>query len=256
MINHEIKGSISTITLDNSRNHNAFSGLLIKDFTNMLEVINKNEEIRVVVLRASGQNFSSGADLNWMKSMVNSSEQVNEKDALLLAELLDKLNTLSKPTVALVQGRTYGGALGLLACCDIVISESSAQFCFSEVKLGLIPATIAPYVIQCIGSSAATRYFITAETFDTATAEQLRLVHICCDEGKLADAAEQVIECIQNNGPQAITAVKQLTQKIDAINPTLKQETAKILASIRVSPEGQEGIKAFLEKRNPTWKEQ
>ena len=256
MINHEIKGSISTITLDNHRNHNAFSDLLIKDFTNILELINKNEKIRAVILKASGQNFSSGADLNWMQSMANSSEQVNEKDALLLAELLDKLNTLSKPTVALVQGRTYGGALGLLACCDIVIAESCAQFCFSEVKLGLIPATIAPYVIQCIGSSAATRYFITAEMFDAATAEQLRLVHICCDKGNLESTAEKIIQSIQNNGPCAITAVKQLTQKIDAINPALKQETAKLLASIRVSDEGQEGINAFLEKRNPAWKEQ
>lgn len=253
MINHEIKVNISYITLDNPRNYNAFSDLLIKDFIKILKDIDRNEEIRIVILKASGQNFSSGADLNWMQSMAQSSKDVNQKDALLLATLLNKLNTLSKPTIALVQGRTFGGALGLLACCDTVIAENNAQFCFSEVKLGLIPATIAPYIIQCIGSSATRHYFITAESFDAKTAQQLGLVHQLCAENELTHAAEKVIQRIQKNGPKSISATKQLIHRIDPINPALMQETAELLASIRASKEGQEGIAAFLQKRPPSW---
>jgi len=256
MINHEIKVNISTITLDNARNYNAFSDKLIKDFINILKDIDKNKETRIVVLKASGQHFSSGADLNWMQSMAQATKDVNRGDALLLAELLDRLNKLDKPVIALVQGKSFGGALGLLACCDIVIAETNAQFCFSEVKLGLTPATIAPYVMQCIGTSAARRYFITAESFDAQKAEQLGLVHHLCDEGQLADTAEQIIQRIQKNGPAAISAVKQLIHRIDPIDPSLIEETAEILATIRVSDEGQEGINAFLQKRSPDWRDE
>ena len=253
MINHEIKENIATITLDNPRICNAFSDKLIKDFIKILEDIDKNEEVRIVILKASGQHFSSGADLNWLESMTQSPKDGNQKDALLLAILLNKLNALTKPTIALVQGNTFGGALGLLACCDFVIAEADAKFCFSEVKLGLIPATIAPYVIHCIGSSAARRYFISADSFDANMAVQIGLVHILCGKGQLATSAESLVKRLQKNGPKAMSAAKQLVQRIVPIPSELINQTAELLATIRTSPEGQEGIKAFLEKRDASW---
>ncbi len=253
MINHEIKVNTSYITLDNPRNYNAFSDRLIKDFINIVKEIEKNGKIRAVILKASGQNFSSGADLKWMASMAESSKDVNQKDALLLAELLNKLNRLSKPVIALVQGKTFGGALGLLACCDIVIAETNAQFCFSEVKLGLTPATIAPYVLHCIGSSATRCYFLSAKSFDANKAEELGLVHFVCDEGELEEAGEKMLERLSKNGPKALSATKAFLHRIGPIDPALINETAMLLAKIRVSKEGQEGLKAFLEKRKANW---
>lgn len=247
-----VEGKISTITLNNPTNHNAFDADLIKDFIEILESIENNDEIFLVILKAAGQNFSAGANLNWMKGLIGASEQDNQMDAMLLAKLLTQLNNLTKPVIASVQGKVLGGGNGLLACCDIVIAEPNAQFCFSEVKLGLIPATIAPYVVRNIGFSYAKRYFIAGDFMDANTAQQIGLIHVIT-ESSLEETVAKWAARILKNGPHALTCVKQQLNSLVSIDATVMTETANLLAAVRTSDEAQEGIKAFLEKRPPKW---
>jgi methylglutaconyl-CoA hydratase len=253
MINHKLKNGISEITLDNPRNHNAFSDLLIKEFNKVLEETDNNKDSNFIVIKASGVNFSSGADLNWMRSMAKNSKAVNKKEALLLANFLYRLNSLSKPVIALVQGQVFGGAIGVLACCDIVIAERDAQFCFSEVKLGLIPATIAPYILQAIGHSVTRQLFITAEPFDAQAAQQYGLIHKICPEGELEATANTLLEHLRKNGPNAMATVKSLLNELQPIDKKWINTTSQRLADTRVSDEAQEGMQAFFDKRPPAW---
>lgn len=244
---------IAHIILSNPEKHNAFDEHLIENLLQTLAEIEKDDMIRVVILSAEGSSFSAGADLNWMKKMSASSEEENLNDAMKLAKLMQKLNTLNKPTIALIQGNAFGGALGLIACCDIALAAPHALFCFSEVKLGLIPAVISPYVIAAIGERMARRYFLSAERFSAQAALNMELIHII--SGDLMTDGLNLAKQMANNSPCALKQIKALTLQITQkpIDEEIIQKTAKAIANARVSSEGQEGLTAFLEKRSPAW---
>lgn len=248
--------SIVTITLNQPDKHNAFDDKLIRELLAQLKEIALSPQVRIVILQAKGKSFSAGADLNWMQRMVNYTEQQNVVDALQLSDLMENLYQLPQITLALIQGPTYGGGVGLVACCDIAIGCKQAKFCFSEVKLGLIPAVISPYVIAAIGARATRRYFFSAETFSAQQALQLGLISEIVDIGNLQEHGRALAQTILNNAPQALLSSKQLITKYShsKMNPDLKQALARLIAQIRVSEEGQTGIRAFLAKKKPIWK--
>lgn len=244
------------IILHAPEKHNAFDEQLIENLTQTLNNIEQDNSIRVVLLSAEGPSFSAGADLNWMKKMAAYSEEENFQDAMKLARLMQTLNNLNKPTIALVQGNAFGGALGLIACCDIALSVPHAFFCFSEVKLGLIPAVISPYAIAAIGERMARRYFLTAERFSAEEALRINLIHSISDN--LLQDGLALAKQITQNSPSALQHSKTLTRKItqSTLNEDLIRATAEAIAQARVSTEGQEGLNAFLEKRAPDWSTQ
>jgi len=246
---------IATITLDRPEVHNAFDDHLIAELMHRLREADHNAAVRAVVLAARGKSFSAGADLNWMKRVARYSEAENIRDAVALASLMRTLDAMSKPTVARVQGAAYGGGVGLVACCDIALAGMAATFSLSEVRLGLIPAVISPYVIAAIGSRNARRYFLTAERFDAREALRIGLVHGAVDDADLDGAVERILAELVRGGPKAIAAAKDLIAHVSdrRIDQALAEETAARIANIRVSPEGQEGIAAFLDKRPPNW---
>lgn len=240
------------IILNNPEKHNAFDEQLIDDLLEALKEVEDDNSVRVVLLSAEGPSFSAGADLSWMKKMAAYTEDENFQDAMKLARLMQTLNQLSKPTIALIQGNAFGGALGLIACCDIALSVPQAFFCFSEVKLGLIPAVISPYAIAAMGERAARRYFLTAERFSAEDALKSGLIHAISNN--LLEDGLSLAKQIAQNGPCAIHKIKILTQKVSsAISEEVIKCTAQAIAEIRVSSEGQEGLSAFLEKRKPNW---
>ena len=248
---------VATVTFDNGAKHNAFDDTIIKTLTDIFNDIAKRDDIKVMVLAANGKSFSAGADLGWMKRMAGYSYEDNLKDAHKLADMLKVLNFLPQATIAKIQGAAFGGAVGLASCCDIVIASNKASFCLSEVKLGLIPATISPYVVNAIGLKASRRYFQTAERFLADKAMQIGLVDEVVDAEELTPAVEKMINTLLSNSPQAMRQAKQLAfdvayQKIDE---QLLSDTSARIASIRVSNEGQEGLSAFFEKRSPAWQQ-
>lgn len=250
------KQGTARITLTRAEVHNAFNEALIAELTAALDGAAQDPRVRIVVLAAQGPSFSAGADLNWMKAMAGYSRAENFEDARRLARLMRTLNGLPKPTVALVQGAAYGGGVGLVACCDVVIAAEEAKFSLSEVKLGLIPAVISPYVVAAIGESAARRYFLTAESFSAWEAQRLGLVHEVVERSALDVRARQVIDALLQGGPVAQRAAKDLVFAVAArpVDETLVEETAARIAEIRASEEAREGVAAFLEKRKPTWR--
>lgn len=247
---------IAELILNRPEIHNAFDDQIISALIDCLEKVEADSNIRALVLRSNGKNFSAGADLAWMKRMAKNSHQENLEDAAQLANLMQQLNQLSKPSIALIQGATYGGAVGLAACCDIVIASEDAKFCLSEVRIGLIPAVISPYVIRAIGEQQARRYFLTAEAFSASKAKEFGLVHeITASVEDLEQSCKRITDMLQLNSPQGMKAAKDLIFAVSQqqIYPSLIQDTAKRIADIRVSDEGQEGLTAFLEKRQPNW---
>lgn len=255
VITHIDSRGIARVTLNNPGKHNAFDDQMILQLTDAFNTIAANPSVRVMLLTSEGKSFSAGADLQWMKRMASYSYQQNLNDAQALAKMLSVLYKMPKPTIARVQGAAFGGAVGLISCCDIAVASSNASFALSEVKIGLIPATISPYVIAAIGERHAKRYFMTAERFDTNTAQQINLVHEVVDELVLDAKVEQLISTLLNNGPEAVTAAKQLVLSISGktIDPPLIEHTCEVIAGIRVSTQGQEGLTAFLDKRKPNW---
>lgn len=246
---------VARITLTRTEVHNAFNDELIAEMTTALRGLEEDERVRVVVLAAEGKSFSAGADLNWMRSMAGYGEAENLSDAEALAELLRTLNFLTKPTVALVQGPAFGGGVGLVSACDIAIASEEASFALTEVKLGLIPSVISPYVVAAIGQRAARRYLLTAEKFSAETAYYLGLVHRVVSPHALEGAGDELVEALLKNGPQAVAECKDLIFAV-ADRPATTEvigDTARRIARVRVSPEGQEGLTAFLEKRKPNW---
>jgi len=246
---------VATLTLNRPEIHNAFDDLVISRFIELLDEIENNDGIRVVVLRSTGKSFSAGADLNWMRRMAANTYEENLEDASRLALLMKKLNFLPRPTIALVQGAAFGGAVGLVACCDIAIASERAKFSFSEVKIGITPATISPYVVAAIGERAARRYFQTAERFDSAEAFRLGLVQRVVPHDELDGAHIDLIDAILTNSPAAVKAAKDLVFRVSRgkIDVEMIEDTSRRIAKIRVSDEGQEGLKSFLEKRKPNW---
>ncbi|RED52549.1 enoyl-CoA hydratase/isomerase family protein [Aestuariispira insulae] len=249
-------GAVGRITLSNPDKHNAFDDELIKGLTGAFTLLGNDEEVRVVVLAADGKSFSAGADLNWMKRMAGYDRAENLEDSRALAQLMKVINFLPKPVIGLVQGAAYGGGVGLVACCDIVIASDRASFCLSETKLGLIPAVISPYVVSAIGAQAARRYFLTAERFDAVTAHRLGLIHEMVTGDALELKGEEIIRALLAAGPNAVGAAKDLIFAVDRpISAEVIEDTANRIADIRASDEGKEGLSAFLEKRKPAWVE-
>lgn len=247
---------VATLTLNRADKHNAFDEHVIAELSGMLADIAGNDAIRVLVLRAAGKSFCAGADADWMRRMASYDHAANLVDAGALAELLRRLDTLPQPTIACVQGAALGGGAGLVCCCDMAVAATSATFAFSEVRLGLIPGTISPYVVRAMGRQAARRYFLTAERFDATTAHQLGLVSEVVEPAALDVSVERLTQALLDGGPQAVRAAKQLIndvadQKIDA---ELMAMTSQRIAHIRATPEAQEGLSAFLNKRPPAWK--
>lgn len=246
---------VATVCLNREEKHNAFDDQIIEELTAVFTQIDADDAIRVMVLSANGRSFSAGADVTWMQRMADYSREDNLRDSMALATMLRTLNSLSKPTIARVQGAAYGGAVGLVSCCDIAVGSPRARFCLSEVKIGLLPATISPYVIAAIGQRAASRYFLTAEVFDAEQALAMGMLHKVVDEDTLDNAVEEMVAALLHNSPQAIAASKQLIHDVAGmeINDDLVQMTSERIADIRVSEEGQEGLSAFLQKRPPAW---
>lgn len=247
--------SIACITLNRPDVHNAINDVLIKELSDILDKLAQDNSIRVVLLTGNGKSFCAGADIQWMQRTADFNEMDNIKDANTLAELMQRLYFLNKPTIALVNGAAIGGGVGLAACCDIAIAVDTAKFCLSEVKIGLIPSVISPFVIAAMGKRQAQRYFLTAETFDAIQAQQMQLIHHICTAENLAAEGLRFTNLLINNGPVAVAEAKKLIQDVtyQSIDNTLMTQTAKSIARLRTSAEGREGIQAFLNKRSPNW---
>ncbi|TDK61929.1 enoyl-CoA hydratase/isomerase family protein [Sapientia aquatica] len=251
----EIAHGAATVTLNRPDVRNAFNETVIAELNNVFLELGQDEQVRAIVLAANGPAFCAGADLNWMKKMANYTPEQNLEDAQQLAEMLYQIYSCAKPVIAKVQGDCYAGGMGLVAACDIAVTVDSANFCLSEVKLGLIPATISPYVIKAMGPNAARRYFITAERFSAQEAHRIGFVHESVPAENLDQTVAQIVNAIVNNGPNAVIAAKWLVEDVTGaeIEEDLLTYTAECIADIRSSPEGKEGVASFLEKRKPNW---
>ncbi len=250
-----LQHGVAVVTLNRPDLHNAFNETLIAELTELLNVLDTDDDVRVVVLAGSGKSFCAGADLNWMKKMASYGPAENLADAQALALMLRTLSGLSKPTVARVHGAAYGGGVGLTACCDIAIAAIEASFALSEAKLGLIPATISPYVIEAIGARQARRYFLTGERFDAAEAFRIGLVHDIVPITELDDRVNDVLGKLLLAGPRAQMECKALIRGVAhrPIDAAVIGGTAEHIAAVRASTEGKEGVAAFLDKRAASW---
>jgi methylglutaconyl-CoA hydratase len=250
-----VDGYVARVTLDRPDVRNAFDEATIVELTAAFRALADDSSVRVIILAANGPAFCAGADLNWMKRMAAYSDAENRADALGLATMLNTIYACDKPVIAQVQGDAYAGGMGLVAVADIAISAESAHFCLSEAKLGLMPATIAPYVIRAIGARASHRYFVTAERFDAAEALRIGLVHQVVAADALAATVDAVAAAIVANSPNAVRECKQLVVDLAGkpIDESLISDTADRIARIRASDEGREGVRSFLEKSKPSW---
>jgi methylglutaconyl-CoA hydratase len=251
----EVDGAVARLILARPEKHNAFDDAVIAAFTEALESVGNDAAVRVVVVGGEGKSFSAGADLDWMRRMADYGEAENLADARALAVMLCTLNELPKPTIARVQGATFGGGVGLVACCDIAVASKAAIFCLSEARLGLTPSTISPYVVAAMGANNARRYFLTAERFDAAAAERMGLVHMVAAPERLDHAVDDLVAALLQNGPMAISECKQLIRRVanGPVDEAMIEDTAQHIARVRASAEGKEGVRAFLEKRPPAW---
>lgn len=252
----EVDGAVGILTLNKPERHNAFDDVLIAEITAGLRELEQNEQVRVVVLSATGKSFCAGADLDWMKRAAGYTPEESLADARRLAGLMATLNDLGKPTVARVHGPAYGGGVGLIAACDIAVATYDALFALTEVKLGIVPAVISPYVIAAIGERYSRRYMLSAERFSSAEAYRIGLLHeIAPGVEQLDESIGKILDSLLKNGPRAQSECKQLIRTVSgaAIDDTLREETVQRIARVRASPEGKEGLSAFLEKRKPAW---
>jgi methylglutaconyl-CoA hydratase len=251
------KRGVLTLCMNRPGVHNAFDADMIRELTGALQAADKDETVRIVVITGTGSCFSAGADLNWMRSLIEASQDENERDALRLAKLMRSLNYLSKPTIAKINGAAFGGGLGLIAACDITVAVDNARFGLTEARLGLAPAVISPYVIRRIGETYARRYFLSAERFDSQRAYDIGLIQQVVAAEQLDEVIEDNIRQVLKSGPTAVAECKQLVFKIAGHNADSQKVTDKytagLIARLRVSGEGQEGLAAFLEKRKPGW---
>lgn len=252
---YAIDGSIATITLNRPEKRNAFNDSVIAELTQAFEQAGNEPLVRVVRLCANGAAFCAGADLGWMRAMADYSHDENLADAKNLAHMLDTIYHCPKPTIAVIQGDVYAGGMGLVAACDVALCVPSAKFCLSEVRLGLMPATIAPYVIRAMGIRAAHRYFLSAEIFEAHTAKALGFVHELCEHDLLDQTSLSLAQTIAKNSPMATTACKELLHRCAFVplDKALMDYTTQGIADIRASKDGKEGVQAFLQKRAPVW---
>lgn len=248
-------GGVTTVTINRPEVRNAFNDEVITEMTAVVHELGKRPEVRCIVLAGNGPAFCAGGDLNWMKSIAGYTREQNLQDASGLARMLEVLDTCPQPTVARVHGDAYAGGMGLVAACDIAIAADTVQFCLSEVRLGLIPATISPYVVRAMGARAAHRWFLTAERFSAAEAHRIGLVHEAVPADQLDAKVGEITQALVNAGPEAVKKCKQLVHDVAGreITSGLIRRTVEGIADIRVSDEGREGVRAFLEKRKPNW---
>lgn len=254
---HTEANGVATLWLNRPEKNNAFNAGMIRELILALDAIKADRSIRFLLLRGRGKHFCAGADLAWMQQSAAMDYNANLDDARELAELMHALYHLKVPTLAVVQGAAFGGALGLISCCDMAIGARDAQFSLSEVRIGLAPAVISPFVVQAIGERAARRYALTAERFDGERAQQLGLLAECYAPEHLESELGNWVANLLLNSPQAMQASKQLLQEVGSgvLTPALRRYTENAIARIRVSAEGQEGLQAFLAKRKPAWQE-
>lgn len=255
-ISYAVDGrGVATVTLARPDIHNAFDDTVVAALTEAFVQASEDSQVRALVLASTGKSFCAGGDLNWMRRMASYGYEENLRDSNLLAEMLRRLNTLSKPTIARVQGAAFGGGVGLVSCCDMAVAAPEAVFCLSEVKVGMIPATISPYVINAIGERASRRYFTTAELIRAEKARELGLVSEIADAEQLDEVIEGILDNVLRNGPRGVGVAKRLV--LDYANREITEEliadSSQRIAETRGSEEGQEGLTAFLEKRKPNW---
>ncbi|MDA5133880.1 MULTISPECIES: enoyl-CoA hydratase/isomerase family protein [Psychrobacter] len=245
----------ATVTLNRPEIRNAFNDEMITELTEVFNKLGTDNNVRVIVLAAAGKAFCAGADLNWMRAMADYSYKENLADADKLAQMLKTIYECPKPTIAAIQGDVYAGGMGLVAVCDVAIAVRIANFCLSEVRLGLAPATISPYVIKALGARASQRYFLSAEVFDAKKARQLGFIHERVSEESLDDAVAAFCDKVVKNSPDAVKTCKRLLHEVAGapITDELIADTVKGIADIRSSEQGKEGVQAFLQKRKPSW---
>jgi len=245
---------VVTVSLNRPDVHNAMSETLMKELTNCFKDLSNDASVRAIILTGKGKSFCAGADLNWMKSMANYSKEENIKDSRLLVSLYDSIYNCPKPVIGRINGHAFGGGLGLFAVCDIAIAVPNCKFAFSEVKLGIIPSVISTYIIRRISLSIMRRLFITGERFDCEYANEIGLVDFIASEEEIDEIISKYVEILCSSGPKAIIEVKKLIDKCEKMDvDSYKEHTVEKISELRVSEEGQEGIKAFLEKRKPKW---
>ncbi len=246
---------VATVTLNRPDMHNAMDEIMIRDLTRIFDMLGSDSSCRMALLKANGASFCAGADINWMMRTAQYSVEQNLAEAQSLSLMLKTLYEFPKPLVGLIHGATVGGGVGLAACCDIVVASDASSFRLSEVKLGIVPAVISPYVVRAIGVRASRRYFLTAEPFSASEAKNLGLVHELVPDRMMSAAAAKLIERLSAGGPKAQAAVKDMLRRVDdsALDDGLTDYTTELIARLRASPEGKEGLSAFLEKRNPKW---
>jgi methylglutaconyl-CoA hydratase len=255
-ITYSFKEKVATITLNRPEVHNAFNEVMIAELTEIFEEIPKDDQVRVVVLTGEGKSFSAGADLNWMKKMINYSYEQNLDDSLKLAELFYLMYSLPKPIIARVNGAAIGGGTGLVAVCDIAIASENAKFSLSEVKLGLVPACISPYVIRKVGEGRCREFFLTGERLTARRALEAGLVNLVAPLERLDQAVQEKAAQLISSGPNALAMCKELLKNVPGMDfEKAKTYTADMIARMRIGDEGQEGMNAFLEKRKPKWTE-
>lgn len=251
----QIKDRVAQITLDNPDKRNAFDDTIIASLTEAFEKAGNDDSVRVVVLQATGKHFSAGADLNWMRAMGKLDAQQNRDDALKLARLMQAIDQCPKPVIARVQGAAFGGALGLICAADMAVAADNARFCLSEVKLGIVPAVISPYVVRAMGARQANRFFMTAEVIPASKAVALGLAHEVVPESELDEAVNSLITALLSAGPRAQIEARNLIARVSdgSIDQSMLNDTADLIARLRTGEEGQEGLSAFLEKRTANW---
>jgi len=249
------EGKVATVTLNRPDVRNAFNETTIAEITQAFGELGAEEDLRAIVLAANGPAFCAGADLNWMKKMAGYTHAENHADALQLAQMLRTIYLCPKPVVAKVQGDCYAGGMGLVSACDIIVAVDQANFCLSEVKLGLIPATISPYVIKAMGENASRRYFLTAERFSAQEALRIGFAHEVVAADALDAKVAEIVKALVNNSPNAVQQAKVLVRDVvgQTVNDALLADTAERIAHIRASEQGREGVASFLEKRKPSW---
>lgn len=249
------KGAVARLRMNRPLVHNAFDAMLISALTGALDALGRDDSVRVVVLEGEGASFSAGADLHWMRGMAAATEAENRDDSLALARLMRTLDELPKPTIARVHGAAFGGGVGLVACCDIAVGTLEAKFGLTESRLGLLPAVISPYVVEAIGARQARRWFSTAEIFDARQAQAMGLLHLVVEADALDAAVQRQVDLLLKAGPLASAQAKALVRQVasHADGARHDADNASLIARLRVSPEGQEGLAAFLDKRKPGW---
>jgi methylglutaconyl-CoA hydratase len=248
-------GPVARVFLNRPEVRNAFNDAVIAELTAAFTDLGADDAVRAIVLGGHGKAFCAGADLNWMRAMADYTWAQNKADAEGLAAMLWAIYNCAKPVVGRVHGDCYAGGVGLAAVCDVLVAAEGVHFCLSEAKLGLLPATIGPYVVRALGEQASRRYFVTAERFSAAEAHRLGFVHVLTAPDALDAKVDEVAQALASNGPQAVKACKRLVQDLagQPITPALREQTARRIADIRASAEGKEGVQSFLQKRSPSW---